>query len=123
MNGRRKIHARRRNRDFRWRRRWRRNGLLCRFFCGCKNCKPGGGDLLFEFRDFAPEIGGLTGLLQAGVVKVCAQFSVFPQKVKCKEWSDDHKYQEEDGYFDHRLWVSLVVPDLRSADLDSMLER
>lgn len=91
-----------------------------RFFYGRGKCGAGRSDLFFEFGDFAAKTGSLGRLRNASVLKIRAQFSVFPQKVKRKERGESHKYQEEDGnQFNHRLRVSLVVPDLLRDDLCS----
>lgn len=79
--------------------------------------------MFFQFGNFAPKTGGLAGLRNARVFKIRAQFSVFPQEEKSEKRGESHKYQEEDGKEFHRLLVSLVMPDLMSADLGSMLER
>lgn len=95
---------------------------MSRLFGG-RRYRGRGGDcdrkLFLQLCDFAPRIGSLARLHYSSIVEVFAQFSVLPQKVKRKERSDSHKNQEKDGKkFNkfHRLWVSLVVPDLLSAD-------
>lgn len=68
------------------------------FCCGdiCSHTCCRGNNLLLQFRDFAAQIGELIGLFGTGIFKICAQFSVSPQKVKRDEGGDGHEYQEED---------------------------